>query len=952
MDRIEEYLDDVPYVAAENAAARLNRGMVERPASWETLIATAQRVIGHYQNAGRDPDASVESFYEAPLSRPLTAAARILTAGAETVVRESEQADYVGDVSRLQANSLAWLASSAFAAAGNFASADAALQIANDIEERLALSPVWRVILSLLSPMRRGEVLDRATDQNEGVQAFLEAQNAFLNTGEHTQYQRSSVLFDTLLRQPWEPFAGAILRSCRLALRHQRRLSTTANLREYSTLSNEAAIRLANNGPTLLLPAQWRVIRGGLLQQRDNALITLPTSTGKTLLAQFALLSQALSDGGIGIFVAPYVAVVRQTIGGLRKLVQKTPVRILSSNDVANGLMPLNVAAPQILVLTPEALDALLGRALDIDQIRTAVFDEAHLLENGVRGARLEGLLTRFRLRQRAGGSCRLVLMSAVLDNAEMVREWLAVPETGYFEEDWRPTARRIGIWQQTGRLSYIYGPDPIRPAGATSITVLGSRSLPLVERMWSTEVYPAMKSQWLASYRNVAYLVDSLRADFRGPALVVCMTRRATRGVANALASRLGEVPFGPALENIAALIEAEGDSLRSLLRCVQHGVAYHNASVPPRIRAAIEDAVKAGELVAVASTTTLAEGADLPFRLTVLYDWLQGYGENQRPLSPLLFRNIAGRSGRAGHYVEGDTIIFENVLGNERYTQSAARGRALTDIVQSSPRLRSPMEDLASIDTKGVAAVYETAFVAAIAENPLLDNLDGQFTSAAFSPRVGYGHGLTSTLLDGRAKVLSGGLGGPIGVAASPIRLTEFGLAVLASGLSPDSARSVLEMLPTIPNDLDQAVASILSTCGTLPEQISPKLRELAAGKRKPFIVKRADLTTLSEVWRIGGSLREAFARLPSFLKSTRKERAEWLAGEDVPDWDSQFDQFLDFMEAGFGVFIPLVSRAILVLERFAVVGSQHEWNQIAQRFEARSDLDLVEEPELITT
>src|SRR5439155_12137594 len=90
---------------------------------------------------------------------------------------------------------------------------------------------------------------------------------------------------------------------------------------------------------------------------------------------------------------------------------------------------------------------------------------------------------------------------------------------------------------------------------------------------------------------------------------------------------------------------------------------------------------ALQARELVAVAATTTLAEGVDLPFRCTILVDWLTWQGTEQRPIPSLLFRNVAGRCGRAGVFTEGDTIIFDNPLGDVKYTYPPLRRARLQD-------------------------------------------------------------------------------------------------------------------------------------------------------------------------------------------------------------------------------------------------------------------------------
>ena len=95
----------------------------------------------------------------------------------------------------------------------------------------------------------------------------------------------------------------------------------------------------------------------------------------------------------------------------------------------------------------------------------------------------------------------------------------------------------------------------------------------------------------------------------------------------------------------------------------------------IPLDVREGIERAVESRALKVVAATTTLAEGVDLPFRVTILADWLTFDGEKDRPMDSLLFKNIAGRCGRAGQFTEGDTIIFDNPVGDALMTSPARR-------------------------------------------------------------------------------------------------------------------------------------------------------------------------------------------------------------------------------------------------------------------------------------
>lgn len=79
-----------------------------------------------------------------------------------------------------------------------------------------------------------------------------------------------------------------------------------------------------------------------------------------------------------------------------------------------------------------------------------------------------------------------------------------------------------------------------------------------------------------------------------------------------------------------------------------LRRGVAYHNASLPSDVKQGLEEVIKARELDSVSATTTLAEGVDTPFRHTIVFEWMVGVKDKQAPMSPLMFRNIAGRCVR----------------------------------------------------------------------------------------------------------------------------------------------------------------------------------------------------------------------------------------------------------------------------------------------------------------
>ena len=85
--------------------------------------------------------------------------------------------------------------------------------------------------------------------------------------------------------------------------------------------------------------------------------------------------------------------------------------------------------------------------------------DEGHLLDNSVRGLRLEILLGRLK-RTFAQNGLQIFFISAVLPNSDEIATWLYKGEPNVVQSNWKPTKLRQGIfyWDEEwrGRISYI----------------------------------------------------------------------------------------------------------------------------------------------------------------------------------------------------------------------------------------------------------------------------------------------------------------------------------------------------------------------------------------------------------------------------------------------------------------------------------------------------------------
>ncbi|GAA0596504.1 DEAD/DEAH box helicase [Paenochrobactrum glaciei] len=924
------------YIAAENSSAAMLRGQNLAPFSVGEMLAIAQNVMGAYQRAPIIEQSG--ALHNEDSAKPLIAAARILEVIGHNQTRREVESDIIR---RTQL-----LAALAFGMAGNLPSAAAIIR-------RMKLEEMGSdaefVSVAVTSPATIPELL--AIDNVRGsLRSFLEHLAYVLYSGDPVYEGQLMPLLSGLIGNATGPFNTALLVNARLVLKHVIDLSVARALTRSSAFMRSFGEALYNHGRPCFLPPQKQILEHSNFGNTGaNAVVTVPTSGGKTLLAEFAI-ARALEAGpGLAVYVVPYIALgnqVRDTLS--RHFGTLARVHALFGGFKADSYID-PTAHREIVVATPERLDALLRTGSLYSSLRVAIFDEAHIIENGVRGTRIEALITRLRLQQQFGAKFRLILLSAVLSNVDAMCKWLG-PDTVNVNNNWRPTARRVAIWRNTGRLEWIYANDTLRPDGRQPNETLVEQVLPWPKTMYATDTYQGIRSQLPAAFTNVAYLARFMWQLLGGPILIVCGTKANTRGLAKTLASSIVPRSVQPqCIIDIIELINREHKHLSGLSYLLNRGVTYHNASLPMGVRKLIEEAIRQREIMFVSATTTLAEGVDLPFRTTILFDWLSGFKEKQSPMPSLLFRNIAGRCGRAGEFVEGDTIIFDNLLGALRYTHEAVRGEAQTQLLAAPQPLMSTIgnDNLPPHEREAIKATISSQLMAVIPEHPMVDNIDQHFARSTYAHFIG--KDASSALLDARRELLDSSQSEPFARAASPMWLTPKGIAANATGLSAATVNELVTFLASLPAqmDIDLLSLELIKTVGFLPEQGNLTLAELAAGTLKKSYLDINEWSELSLKWRTRVKYEEMFVEMQKAQKSKSAVHPRvWIEGQSENDYvEGQYDKFVEVIEYGFGVFLPWMLRACSYLA--PISGNAHaitrDWTGEAALYENSRVTDL---------
>ncbi|HJM19713.1 MAG TPA: DEAD/DEAH box helicase [Candidatus Thalassarchaeaceae archaeon] len=447
-----------------------------------------------------------------------------------------------------------------------------------------------------------------------------------------------------------------------------------------------------------------------------NLLLAAPTASGKTLVAQLAIIKKLIETepGSRAVYIVPLKALASEKVSEMEELAEpfglKVGIGIGDRNNENSGLDDSD-----IVVCTSEKFDSLLrNRPKFLERVSIVIADEVHLVNDASRGPTLEVNLARIMLEI---PHAQIVALSATVGNAQVVADWL---QAELVVSEWRPVPLRYATLAdlQVEVRKEISGDDemPLPPPKSLD----GPKS----NQVWAT-------------------LSDTIAEG--GQLLCFVGTRKSAQSVARELANRMKKKAekekdeknlkaWKKLSEKVAGGSESSqtGDMLAESL---DGGVAFHHAGLTSRQRKMIEEAFKRGDLVCISATPTLAAGVNLPARRVLIRDLRRWDGEGSNLLSTMEVQQMMGRAGRPKYDNYGEAWIrCKSQLDAEqmsyRYFESEPE-----DII-SKLHIESPMRMhvLAAIATGGqtnrwsLGKLFSHTFLAMdVPREPMADKIDG---------------------------------------------------------------------------------------------------------------------------------------------------------------------------------------------------------------------------------
>ncbi|CAD5114915.1 DgyrCDS3949 [Dimorphilus gyrociliatus] len=369
--------------------------------------------------------------------------------------------------------------------------------------------------------------------------------------------------------------------------------------------------------------------------ERKNLVYSLPTSGGKTLVAEILMLKELLMRKKNALFILPYVALVQEKVKAFSNLSLEFNFSVEEYASAKGKIPPRKKRTrSSLFIATIEKANILINSLLETgreDELGIVVIDELHMLGEQGRGAILEGLITKLIVRC---SDTFIVGMSATIDNIFELGDFLRAE---VYTKDFRP----VKLTEKILYKSTLYKVSPLNNS-TTQEKYLGSDQTEN-ERKFDPD--------------GITQLVKEVIPE--KSCLIFCPIKKNCESIIILLSKLLPKSLLDVKKHEKANLLkelQTENERLCDVLaKTVPFGIAYHHSGLTQDERRTIEDGFLSGTLCLLACTSTLAAGINLPAaRVIIRAPKIAGL-----PLSKNQYKQMIGRAGRAGLDSEGDSVL-----------------------------------------------------------------------------------------------------------------------------------------------------------------------------------------------------------------------------------------------------------------------------------------------------
>ena len=421
-------------------------------------------------------------------------------------------------------------------------------------------------------------------------------------------------------------------------------------------LEHTAINFLKSEGYEELFEPQAEAIKAGLFDDKKNILVTIPTASGKTLIAMLATLSHLSKHKTKVIYLTPLRALTSEKFEEFKKLEQVNigqKIKVAISTGQEKTKTSLDDA--DIIFLTNESMDSHMAfQSKWIDNVGLVISDEIHLIGDTDRGPTLEMVLTRFRPKFRSKklstlknntfqASPKIIGLSATVSNSIQLANWLSC-------ELIESNFRRVPLSETVYCNHTLYD-----ESGGESdyVNYVETEQGGIVDRH---------KKSWIG--------LGLETVEKNAQCLIFSQSRRNAVAWAKdagiEIEKSLSEKELKILTKISESILPKEKDDQTKLIgdlaKVVKQGSAFHHAGLDQKSRSIIETEFKNGHIKLLTATPTLAAGVNLPARRVIIQSVKRFTNNGLSDISVLEYKQMCGRAGRPQFDTKGESVIISN--------------------------------------------------------------------------------------------------------------------------------------------------------------------------------------------------------------------------------------------------------------------------------------------------
>ena len=379
-----------------------------------------------------------------------------------------------------------------------------------------------------------------------------------------------------------------------------------------------------------------------------GVLVSAPTSSGKTIVAEYAIF-RALKEGARVLYTTPLKALSNQKYHDFVRAYGEATVGLVTGENTINDDAP-------VVVMTTEILRNLIYEdPARLDLVRYVVLDEVHYIDDFPRGSVWEEIVIQ------APPGIKLVGLSATIGNYREIADWMA---------------------ENRGGMETVF--HDVRPVELKMWLAINNRFFPLFkedggidQRTWSRAAQEEEASYRIGGYKglpsnDLLRVIEELRRLEMLPAIYFIFSRRGCREALQRCAYHeldLTTAEEKEAIDRVAAerlqgLKDQDEEALfRRMVdaRLLRRGMAEHHAGLLPYHKEMVEELFQRGLIKVVFATETLSLGINMPARGVVVSSFTKFDGVNFSNLTTGELTQLMGRAGRRGIDVIGHGAILK---------------------------------------------------------------------------------------------------------------------------------------------------------------------------------------------------------------------------------------------------------------------------------------------------